>query len=196
MARRFTHLLSVGFAVAAAAGCGTSAPTKYYTLASTATAADAPPVHLGVMVGPVSIPESVDRPNFVVQIAPNRVEVDEFNRWVAPLGDGIARTVTADLATLLQTPDVATAPFANFDPVYRVTIDVQRFESVQGDAALVDAVWSVRKVAGGETRSGRTVAREALQGESYEAIAAAHSRALAKLSADIATAIRTAADAR
>lgn len=196
MTRRFALVLAIGFAAATAAGCGTSAPTRYYNLTSTATADDASPVQFGVMVGPVSIPDSVDRPNFVVQIAPNRVEVDEFNRWVAPLSDGIARTVTADLATLLRTPDVATAPFANFDPVYRVTIDVQRFESVQGDAALVDAVWSVRKVAGGETRSGRTVAREALQGKDYEAIAAAHSRALAKLSADIATSIRTAADAR
>jgi uncharacterized protein len=148
------------------------------------------------MVGPVSVPASVDRPEFVVQVAPNRVEIDEFNRWAAPLGEGIARTVAGDLAALLGTPDVATAPFANFDPVYRVTINVQRFDSVQGEAALLEAVWAVRETAGGKTRSGRTVAREALQGPGFDALAAAHSRALAKLSADIAAAIRAAADAR
>jgi uncharacterized lipoprotein YmbA len=195
MSRPLAHLLSIGLVVAAAAGCGTSAPTRYYNLTSTATADGAPPVRFGVMVGPVSIPASVDRPNFLVQTAPNRVEVDEFNRWVSPLSDGIARAVTGDLGTLLGTPDVATAPFASFDPVYRVTIDVQRFDSVQGEAALLEAVWTVRKVAGGLTRSGRTVAREALQGAGYEELAAAYSRALAKLSADIAAAIRTAADA-
>jgi uncharacterized protein len=196
MTRRLAHLIAIGFALAAAAGCGTSAPTHFYNLASTATADGAPPVHFGVMVGPVSIPASVDRPNFVVQTAPNRVEVDDFNQWVAPLGDAIARAVTSDLGTLLGTPDVATAPFANFDPAYRVTIDVQRFESVQGEAALLDAVWTVRKLAGGQIRSGRTVAREAVQGPGYEALAAAHSRALAKLSADVAAVIRTEADAR
>ena len=83
---------------------------------------------------------------------------------------------------------------ANFDPAYRVTIDVQRFESAPGQAALVEAVWTVRKTAGGETRSGRTVAREAVQGDGFDALAAAHSRALAKMSGDIAAAIRAEAE--
>ncbi len=46
------------------------------------------------------------------------------------------------------------------------------------------------------TRSGRTVAREPLEGKGFDAIPAAHSRALAKLSADIAAAIRAASAAR
>jgi len=194
MATRLARWLGAALVAAVALGCGTSAPSRFYTLASTATGDRAPAVGTGVMVGPVSVPASVDRPEFVVQIAPNRVEIDEFNRWAAPLGEGIARTVAGDLAALLGTPDVATAPFANFDPVYRVTINVQRFDSVQGDSVLVEAVWAVRETAGGKTRSGRTVAREALQGEGFDALAAAHSRALAKLSADIAAAIRAASD--
>jgi uncharacterized lipoprotein YmbA len=87
---------------------------------------------------------------------------------------------------------VAVAPLANFNPAYRVTLDVQRFDSVQNQSVLVDAVWAVRKTAGGDTRSGRTVAREAVRGEGFDALAAAHSRALATVSADIAAAIRAA----
>jgi hypothetical protein len=194
MAGRIACLLSVVVAAVGAAGCGKTAPARFYTLDSTATADDAPAAHYAVVVGPVSIPAAVDRPQFVVQVAPNRVELDEFNRWAAPLGDGIARAVAGDLAVLLGTPDVAAAPLANFNPAYRVTIDVQRFESVQGQAALVDAVWAVRRTAGGQARSGRTVAREAVQGQGFAALAAAHSRALAKLSGDIAAAIRAEAD--
>ncbi len=52
----------------------------------------------------------------------------------------------------------------------------------------------MRKTAGGETRSGRTVAREPVQGQGFDALAAAHSRAIAKVSADIATAIRAEAE--
>jgi uncharacterized lipoprotein YmbA len=126
------------------------------------------------MVGPVSVPAAVDRPEFVVQAAPNRVDVDEFNRWDAPLNDSIAQAVAGDLVTLLGTPNVASAPMANFDPAYRVTIDVQRFDSVPGRAALLEAVWTVRRTAGGETRSGRTTAPEAVQGGSFDALAAAH----------------------
>jgi uncharacterized lipoprotein YmbA len=158
-----------------------------------ATADAAPAVHYAVLVGQVSVPASVDRPEFVVQVAPNRVDVDEFNRWAAPLNDAIARAVAGDLAVLLGTQDVAVAPLANFNPAYRVTINIQRFESIQGEAVLVDAVWAVSKTAGGAPRSGRTVAREAVQDKSYEALAAAHSRALAKVSGDIASAIRESA---
>jgi uncharacterized lipoprotein YmbA len=191
-----THLgrwLGVALVVAMAGGCGTSAKSRFYTLESVAKQAGAPTADYGVMVGPVSVPASVDRPEFVVQVAPNRVEVDEFNRWAAPLGKSIARTVAGDLTLLLGTPQVAVAPFANFDPVYRVTIDVQRFESTPGDSVLVDAVWAVRRTAGGETHSGRTTVREAVHSEVFDELAAAHSRALAKLSADIAAAIRASA---
>jgi uncharacterized lipoprotein YmbA len=193
MARRIALLISIALMVMLATGCST-APSKFYSLASTATADGTPPTSAAVMVGPVTIPAAVDQPEFVVQVAPNRVQVDEFNRWVSPLGDGIARAVAADLVVLLGTPEVASAQLANFTPDYRVTIDVQRFESVQGQQATLEAVWTVRKTAGGATRSGRTVARESVQGQGFDALAAAHSQAIAKMSGDIAAAIRAEAE--
>ncbi len=193
MARRIARLVLIALAIALAAGCSTT-PARFYSLDSTAAADGTPATSASVLVGPVTIPAAVDQPEFVVQVAANRVEVDEFNRWVAPLNDAIARAVAGDLVVLLGTPDVASSQLANFTPDYRVTIDVQRFESVQGQAATLEAVWAVRKAAGGEIRSGRTVAREPVQGQGFEALAAAHSRAIAQMSADIATAIRTEAE--
>ena len=194
MARRTAHLMVSIALVTAASGCGTTAPSRFYTLDPTALSDGAAPVSYPIMVGPVSVPAAVDRPEFVVQAAPNRVDVDEFNRWAAPLNDAVAQVVAGDLVKLLGTPNVASAPMANFVPAYRVTIDIQRFDSVPSQAALVEAVWTVHSTAGGETRSGRTVAREAVQGDGFDALAAAHSRALAKMSGDIATAIRAEAD--
>ena len=192
-ATQIASLILIALVALAAASCA-SAPARFYNLDSTATPDGVAATRAAVMVGPVSVPAAVDRPEFVVQTAPNRVDVDEFNRWDAPLNDAIARAVAGDLVRLLGTPDVAAAPLANFDPAYRVTIDVQRFESVPGQSALVEAVWTVRRTAGGETRSGRTVAREAVQGDGFDALAAAHSRALAKMSGDIAIAIRAEAE--
>ena len=193
MARRIALQISIALMVTLATGCST-APSKFYSLASTATADGTPATPAAVMVGPVTIPAAVDQPEFVVQVAPNRVQVDEFNRWVSPLGDSIARAVAGDLVVLLGTPEVANSQLANFVPDYRVTIDVQRFESVQGQAATLEAVWTVRKTAGGATRSGRTVARESVQGQGFDALAAAHSQAIAKMSGDIAAAIRAEAE--
>ena len=193
MASRIARLISIVSVAVVVAGC-TTAPSRFYSLSSTATADGMPAMPARVAVDPVTIPASVDQPEFVVQVAANRVQVDEFNRWVSPLGDPISRTVAGDLVALLGTPDVASGELANFTPDYRVTIDVQRFESVQGQAATLEAVWTVRKTAGGEIRSGRTVAREPVQGPSYDELAAAHSRALAKMSGDIAAAIRAEAE--
>jgi uncharacterized protein len=195
-ARRIAHLMiSIALLAAGASGCGTTAQSRFYTLDATAVPDGAAPVSTAIMVGPVSIPSAVDRPEFVVQTAPNRVDIDEFNRWAAPLNDSIAQAVTGDLVKLLGTPNVAAAPMANFAPAYRVTIDVQRFDSVRGQSVLLDAVWTVHRTAGGATRSGRTTAPEAVQGDGFDALAAAHSRAGAILSADIAGAVRTEAEA-
>ena len=77
-----------------------------------------------------------------------------------------------------------------------VTIDVQPFDSIPGHEVVIDAVWTVRKAKGGETRSGRTVAREAVTDASFDALAAAYNRSLAAVSSHIAAAIRAEAAAR
>ncbi|HKD69795.1 MAG TPA: PqiC family protein [Candidatus Binataceae bacterium] len=194
MVRRIAHLVTTAL-FAAAAGCASAKP-HFYTLDSVAAPTGSAASHLAVAVGPVSVPASVDQPQFVVQVAPNRVDVEEFNRWASPLNESIARALAGDLASELGTPDVTAAPLANFVPDYRVTVEVQRFESIQGQAAVVEAVWVVHRTAGGQTRSGRTVAREPVQGDSFDALAAAHSRAIEKVSGDIAAAIRAAAAQR
>jgi uncharacterized lipoprotein YmbA len=81
MARRVAHLmLSIASVASAASGCGVSAPSRFYTLDATAVPDGAAPVSYPIMVGAVSVPAAVDRPEFVVQTALNRVDVDEFNR--------------------------------------------------------------------------------------------------------------------
>jgi uncharacterized protein len=190
------HLFLAGYLAVIMAGCA-SAPSRFYTLNATAKADGAPAATCSVIVGPVFIPASVDRPQFVVTTAPNRVEVDEFNRWAAPLGDSIARVVSANLCVLLGTPQVASAPMPDFGPAWRVAIHVEQFESVRGAGkqngeVLLDALWTVRDSSGQGLYSGHTTAREPAQGDGFAVLAAAHSRALAKLSGDIAGAIRLA----
>jgi uncharacterized protein len=195
MKNRINNFIVVLILAVVVAGCS-SAPSRFYTLNSTATGDGANNGDLAVIVGPVSIPAEVDRPQFTVQVAPNRVAVDEFNRWAAPLADNIARVVAGDLSVLLGTPHVAALPAANFNSAYRVTINIQRFETVPGKSVLIDAVWVIRLPSGLTAQSGRTVASEPVSDDNYDALAAAHSRALAKVSSDIAVAIRTAADVK
>jgi len=178
----------------AVAACGTTSPSRFYTLNSTASLAGQSDANTTISVGPVTIPDAVNRPQFVVQIGPNRVALDEYNRWAAPLDVSIARVVAGNLSVLLGKSRVAGAPLANFEPDYRVTIDVQRFESVAGESVTDDAVWIVRRSKDGKTYPGRTVAREPVQSKDFDALAAAHSRALEQVSREIAATIRESAE--
>jgi uncharacterized protein len=167
-----------------------STPVRYYTL-SVATESAAPASDLSVVVGPVSVPDEVDRPQLVVRTGPNQMRVDEFNLWAAPLQSNISRVVVQNLVTLLGTPHVTLFPqTVSADAGYRVAIEVQRFDSAPGQAATLDAVWTVRRTKDGGTQTGRTTVREAVQENNYETLAAAHSRAVTRLSQDIATAVR------
>ena len=181
-------MLCAGLAVAA--GCA-SPPARFYTLSgapATATPASGP----AILVGPVSIPAVVDRPEIVVTVGNNEVSLDEFNRWASPLADNIAIAVAENLIATLATPRVAlSVQTAAFDADFSVAIEVQRFESVPGGSALVDALWRVRRVKDGASASGRTTVRENVTDRGYDALAAAHSRGIARLSQDVADAIRT-----
>jgi uncharacterized lipoprotein YmbA len=109
MSKPIAYLLAIGLIVPVAAGCS-SAKSHFYTLDSTPAPVGTSATHLAVAVGPVTVPASVDQPQFVVQVASNRVEVEEFNRWASPLNESIARAVAGDLSSQLGTPDVTGAP--------------------------------------------------------------------------------------
>lgn len=171
-------------------GCGTTPNPRFYALTGAAPPA-ASSSELSVAVGPVTIPAAVDRPQIVVNVGPNRVRLEEFDRWAAPLQNDIARAVVANLVAALGTPRVmlAWAPVtAGVD--YRAIIEIQRFESVLGEAATLDAVWAVSRTKDGKSQTGRTTAREPTSDGSFDALAAAHSRAVGRLSQDLANALR------
>ena len=184
--------LLMGATIALVAACGTPAKLNYYTLtvAPAATAAAPSSRALNVYVGPITIPEAVDRPQMVYRLDANQVEIADLERWAEPLKTGIPRLVADTLARELGAATVMTSRQSatlTFD--YRVAIDVQRFDFSAGDGAAVDALWTIR-AAKGEPRTGRTQAREPAGGRDPLSMAAAHSRALDKVARDIAVAIR------
>src|SRR5262249_20380752 len=150
---RLNHLLSIAIMAVAVARCGAPAASRFFTLDSAPTPAGSPPARFSVLLRPLSLPASSHPPEVGRARLPNRVDVDEFNRWASPLNDSIARAVAGDLSALLGTPDVAVAPLANFNPDYRVTLNVQRFDSIAGQGSVIDAVWAVHATKSGNTRS-------------------------------------------
>ena len=189
MTRHLLTIITIATATASAA-CATAPEERFYALpAPQPAAAAALPFDRSVVVEPAALPELVDRPQLVVHTDTHQVAVLEQQRWAEPLRAGVSRVVAENLVHLLGTPSVSTREDVLRRPDCRVSLDVRRLDARAGAATTLEALWTV-SCAGHERRTGRSLARAPVVGSGYQAIVAAHGRALAVLSADVATALR------
>ena len=174
------------------AGCGSPLKERFYVLGESPMPTPAPGgLSYRVEVGPVTVPAAVDRPQIVLRVDANRVALQEQSRWAEPLKESIPRVVASNLAVLLDDAQVAADLRDAAVPAdCRVRIDIQRFDSVLGEATTLEVLWRVTVTSGGTETSGRFLIREPAGGQGVDALVAAHSRALAALSRDIAAEIR------
>ena len=183
--------------LAALAACSSPA-SHFYTLSASGPSPDAVrtasnPAFL-IEVPPVDVPPQVAKNQFVVQTGPTQVQVLEQERWASLPGDEIRRALSSSLTQQLGTIDVYGSPYPDRVPVYRISVNVQRFESWPGSRAQIDAVWSVRAVRTQAVLTCRSVVVEPVSG-GYDALAEGHRRAVQRIATEIATAVRNLAAA-
>jgi uncharacterized lipoprotein YmbA len=179
------------------AACGSAPKEQFYTLGDGAAVASGslPNLDYGVLVGPVSVPELVDRPQFVLRMTGSEVRITEQVRWAEPLRQAIPRVLAANLAQDLNNARVTPqAAGGTADPDYRVVLDVQRFDSALAQGAGLEVVWTVRRTKTGEQQTGRANLYEAASGAGYQELIAAHQRAIASLSRSVGEAIHSLRD--
>jgi len=149
------------------------------------------PGAISIYVGPVAVPDTVDRSAMVLQSSANQVDLSDENRWAEPVKTAIPRVIAENLMRLLNTPRVMASrvgPVSDVD--YRVALEVQRFESSLSQGATVEVLWSVTGKRAKAPVTGRSSVREPAASPTPEGVAAAHSRALARVAQDIAAALR------
>ncbi len=178
----------------ALAACATPAQTRYYTLSAasppSATAASAA-AEYRVAIGPVKVPEALDRIQIVLRVAPDRYAISDTDGWLTPLKREIPRVIAQEVGQRLPAAQVAAhVQYGGQEADYRVLIDVLRFESAPGESATLEAAWSVRGRAGERLREARSVFVEAVNAPGVAPLVAAHERALAALGREIAAAVQ------
>ncbi len=177
-------------------GCS-SKPTKFYVLTPLAEVQTIPDRlnedTLSIGVGPISLPDYVNRPQIVTKNGANELVIDEFYRWAEPLRTNVSRVLRDNLATLLGTENINKYPWNRFvDIDYQVSIDFTRFDSVIGKEATIEARWIVLTDRGrNEILRKKSKITKKAETEHYDAIVIAESQALAELSQQIAHEIHT-----
>jgi uncharacterized lipoprotein YmbA len=187
-------LLLVAFLLA---GCSSTPPTRFYKLNSLPGGQQENPAALlgmdiAIGVGPVELPEFLDRPQIVTRKSQNQLEIAEFHRWAASFPRDFSRVLAKNISTLLPTDRVAVYPWEDaFSPTYQVKLDVEQFDGQLGERVLLRVIWSLVGQEGKkELVVRKTLIEEPVLTNDYEGLVAAQSNALATLSREIVEEIR------
>ena len=190
-------------------GCADTPPTRFYVLSAMSDQADpAPGKGVAIGIGPVTLPQYLNRPQIVTRIGGNRLDFAEFDQWGGDLNDNVTRVLAANLSSLLKTDRVSHYPWKDEAPIdVQVTIDVASFERDLDGSSVLTAYWTIVDPKQGEVKlmrrstfrdsggasspvaTAQPSARPGDQAQPYDAIVAGMSRNLEALSRDIASAV-------
>jgi len=177
------------------AGCSSTPPTHFHSLVAPAVnkgnvASVVPASSVRFEVLPVTVPVQVDVPQFVVRLGDGSIAVLEHERWVAPLPDEIRSAVALRVDQTLAGASAASS--AASPGVWRVSLDVQRFDAALGRAASVQLSWSLRP-AGAATVLRCQASYEEPVGNGASALAAGYRTVFERLGDAIGQALKAAA---
>jgi len=191
-ARHIAMRLIATAALAVLTGCSSTPDSQYYLLTALAQG-ESRNESPSVGVGPIEIPQYLNRNSLVYHRAGNQIDVASFERWAEPLTDGLSRVISLNLSALLNTQSVQVFPWPQqYAPTYGVSVNVLELDA-EGTQANLVARWTIRHAKGELITRRLTRLNEPLNGsDSAASITAAYSRLLLTLSEEVAAGITAA----
>ncbi|WP_188074519.1 membrane integrity-associated transporter subunit PqiC [Pusillimonas sp. ANT_WB101] len=187
--------LILTFLCGALTACASKPASNYYSLVPLTAEQGSitrAPVKFAINVQPVVIPVQVDRPQIVLT-DPDSTQVMLLNSslWSGPLADEIRSTLARDLADQLGTIDMPITGASEKQPFWKVNVLVQRFESIYGKRAVLEATWRLSpvNVAKRQQLACRAVLSTTV-GEGMSALVSGQQKNLLDLSSIIASQLR------
>ena len=172
-------------------GCAHT-PTPHYYVLSAATAAASHTVRNGpaIGLGPITLPEYLDRAQVVTRATDSRLELSNSQRWAEPLAASFARALRANLEREMPAADIVMHPWrTGLSLARQVQIEVTRFDSGADGAFHLSGRWNISTPdARGTSQSQQsdiTIPLPAKAGD-FDALVAAANSAVAALATAIA----------
>lgn len=180
--------LWVAFGACAIAGCGTSPPTRFFTLDATRSAT-AHEVHgAPIEVNAVHIPPALDRQTIVRGEVDHQLTISSQDRWGADLGELVRRVLTQDLEARLPAGMVLPSDTPAPDNARGLVVEILTFQP-RGSEVILDADWTLLEGAPARPALQRSVHLQEAAGSSTNEQASAMSRLLGRLADQIAAEI-------
>lgn len=171
-------------------------PIRYYTLSSVQPAGrqmDPSPVTTPVTVGvgPIDIPDYLERPQILLREGDHGITVAEHDRWAGTLKQEISRVLVENIGGLLPSGSTVLYWKRNVPIDCRVSVDVTRLDVIPGSSVTMEAQWAVFM----KDRKAPVLLRtrrfsEPLEKNDIAAAVSAIGKALGKLSGEISAEVR------
>jgi uncharacterized lipoprotein YmbA len=178
-------------------GEGTQTSTKFYVLDSLQSSEDNIPAiaklpDISIGVGPVRVPQYLERPQIVRRSSQNQLGLAEFAQWAEPIRVNFSRVLAENLSVLLDTEHVFRFPWLKSRSIdYQIVLEVTRFDGNPENKALLRARWSIFGNDGKKMLvSNYSSYSEPIKANNTEALVAAQSRTVEQLSHEIALALK------
>lgn len=180
-------------ALAGLGGCFRSTvPDQFYMLRAVDYPVQAQPLAEGPLVGlgPIRIPDYLDRPQIVTAASSQEYLLSEDHRWAERLDENIARVSAQNLARFIPSDRIVPHPWPREPkPDVQVAIAIQEMHVDAGGQVRMSAVWTLRH-GQGPAESRRFSCRLPASTTDYARMVEVESQCLARLNRDIATGIQ------
>jgi uncharacterized lipoprotein YmbA len=123
---------------------GKTPPSKFYVLSPGPAAPLDSGSSLSVLLGPLSLPDVVLRPQITTRPEPGRVVFAEFHRWAGDLRANVEQVLLQNLSDRLGSSMVIPLGSRVVDTDYRVSIRFQRFDGALGRSVALQGSWRLK----------------------------------------------------
>ena len=149
---RVIRMALVILGVCAVTGCSVLEPkpdtSRYFLLRAVAEEGPAPLDDLVLGLGPVTVPDYLDRSEMLDLVGPYELRYSADNRWIEPLGGQLRQTLADNLRTTLRPDAIVEYPWYTTDPVtLEVGVTFSAIRLDEGGVWRGSATWVLRDAA-------------------------------------------------
>lgn len=183
-------------AAALLAACGSTPPTRFYTLsAAPAPTAGALPAQgqapqTFIEMLPVAVPERLARPQLVVRSDAARLDVLEQERWSSPFNNELRDALAAGVANRLGAIDISRSGRQADQVSYRIAVELRDMDAVPGGQVQASFGWTVTRSDDRKSAVCRMTVAEPVTGGAPGDVVLATQKAVAGVAEAIANNVR------
>lgn len=139
-----------------------------------------------IIVGPITLPEHLNRKGILTRAEQYEVKVAEFDRWAEPLEDNIISTIAENLAAMVPSDHVINYPSELSSRAdFTIRAQVLAFGTEVNGDAILNIIWEIVDSSGNVMELKNTHYRKSRQTDDMPSTVAAMSYVLGQLSHDI-----------